>query len=835
VLKRVHHPVTRASHAGAQTSERADGFNAAPGSLRIVLDFDGTITERDTLELVVEKFGDPTARRETEAGLGAGMSLQEVIARQYATVQAPLEDVVAWAVENVRFRPGFHELMRLARAQGWETAIVSSGVREVIEPLLAREGIEGIPVAANSVDPDPSGWQVLFRDQEACSVCGEPCKRSSVTALAGHGALVYVGDGYSDGCAAGAADYVFARRRLVMYLEERGQRFERFDDFIQVARRLSELTGQPQAPEQDFELERARADTRAARLEMEAHIWRTRAERAEARLAHWQAWEGRASWRIFVRLINLRARAAPPGSARDRAVRSVARRLAGRAERPRAQSTGRNRPQRERAVLIVSGRPGATKRYRCDHRAEQLRMLGASVDVVMLDEVDFEDVVVEYGCFVLHRVPFDGSVGHFVDAAKARGAQVVFDTDDLLFDAVAEPFLPESAQHDNRVSRLRQTMTACHAVTVTTEPLGEKAARLHGRVLVEPNVVSREMVDHAEAALARAGKRGDDRPTIAYLSGTPTHDADFLEAADAVLWALETYPAARFLGVGRLTIDSRFERFGDRVELIGLQPWQLLPEVLAGVDCNLAPLERGNPFSECKSCLKFLEAGLVGVPTIASPRPDFARVIEHERNGLLADSPSEWRTALGFLLESPKRRQELGRAAFEDVRGRHTTEVQAVHARETLRSAGSGRISQLTVNWLAGGANARRLAESLAARENVVVRTYDVGVPRALEPADVSVADLETAELVAEDARSLFKCVWFVDPAPSLPREFLAVCPSSESARELSRRTGRPVEHLGLEGETSPGASWDEAGQAMETVLRRTCFVNLGSRRRAGS
>jgi 2-hydroxy-3-keto-5-methylthiopentenyl-1-phosphate phosphatase len=58
-------------------------------------------------------------------------------------------------------------------------------------------------------------------------------------ALADGSELVYVGDGYSDRCAAESADLVFARRGLAGYLEERGIPFERFEDFHSVARRLA--------------------------------------------------------------------------------------------------------------------------------------------------------------------------------------------------------------------------------------------------------------------------------------------------------------------------------------------------------------------------------------------------------------------------------------------------------------------------------------------------------------------------------------------------------------------------------------------------------------------
>ena len=84
---------------------------------------------------------------------------------------------------------------------------------------------------ANRVEARPDGWRVAFRDGEDCLSCGEPCKRA---ALAGR-PFAYVGDGYSDRCAAVAADSVFARDSLARHLDEIGVPFEPFDDLRDVA------------------------------------------------------------------------------------------------------------------------------------------------------------------------------------------------------------------------------------------------------------------------------------------------------------------------------------------------------------------------------------------------------------------------------------------------------------------------------------------------------------------------------------------------------------------------------------------------------------------------
>jgi 2-hydroxy-3-keto-5-methylthiopentenyl-1-phosphate phosphatase len=198
--------------------------------VRIVVDWDGTVTETDGLHLVLLEFGDERIYDAAESKLGRELTLNEVIAIEFESVRAPLVEVVAWMRENVRIRDGFEEF-----AQTYDPLIVSSGFHELIEPLLEREGLE-LDVVANRLDPRPEGWRVRFRGADPCDVCGERCKRADMPGSEG---FVYVGDGFSDRCVALAASRVFARDGLAEYLAGRDVAFERFDDFYDVMRVLA--------------------------------------------------------------------------------------------------------------------------------------------------------------------------------------------------------------------------------------------------------------------------------------------------------------------------------------------------------------------------------------------------------------------------------------------------------------------------------------------------------------------------------------------------------------------------------------------------------------------
>jgi 2-hydroxy-3-keto-5-methylthiopentenyl-1-phosphate phosphatase len=188
------------------------------------------VTVEDGLVSVLRAFGDPLLLAELEPRVGVDLTLHEEIALEFASVRAPLEEVVAWVSQHVRVRPGFREL-----AEAHEPTILSSGFCELIEPVLEREGVMGLEVRANRVEARPEGWRVLWRDEAECVECGEACKRGSLPGPD----VVYVGDGYSDRCAAVAAGRVFARDGLAAHLDGLGVAYEPFDDLYDVARALA--------------------------------------------------------------------------------------------------------------------------------------------------------------------------------------------------------------------------------------------------------------------------------------------------------------------------------------------------------------------------------------------------------------------------------------------------------------------------------------------------------------------------------------------------------------------------------------------------------------------
>ncbi len=204
----------------------------------IVVDFDGTITERDTLDDVLEQYA-PDRVRGGRAGLSEGrLTLRECMAMEFEPVRGDQGTIVAEAVRAAVVRPGFGEFVRAAEAAGHRLVVVSGGFESIIRPVLDREDAGHLPVFAHEARFTAHGTTVEFRHWEDCDVCGEECKRSIVAGLRDGRRVVYIGDGYSDRCAAIAADRRFARRFLAEDLDRMGLSYTPFDDFHTVRAEL---------------------------------------------------------------------------------------------------------------------------------------------------------------------------------------------------------------------------------------------------------------------------------------------------------------------------------------------------------------------------------------------------------------------------------------------------------------------------------------------------------------------------------------------------------------------------------------------------------------------
>lgn len=326
-----------------------------------------------------------------------------------------------------------------------------------------------------------------------------------------------------------------------------------------------------------------------------------------------------------------------------------------------------------RRVLFVVGIDGAPLRYRAWLPAEGLRSLGVHVDVLHYRNPGVPEAGARADIVVLYRTPATVQILEFISGVRSRGIPVVFDVDDLIFvpaladrsSALGSLSDEESALWFDGVRRYRTTMEHCDAFLGSTPALVRHAgeAGLPGKVF--PNGVGRLMGEASDRALAHVRRPGPLR--IGYLSGTKTHQADWRMVEPAIAEVLSGEPGAQLWLVGLVEPTDLLHPYRDRIVRRPLVSWWELPGVLRDLDVHLAPLVLDEPFNECKSAIKWLEAALVSTPTVASPTGPFREVIRNGENGFLASTEQDWVRAITTLLVSTDRRTRVGAEARRDA------------------------------------------------------------------------------------------------------------------------------------------------------------------------
>lgn len=323
-------------------------------------------------------------------------------------------------------------------------------------------------------------------------------------------------------------------------------------------------------------------------------------------------------------------------------------------------------------IFVIGCWEGESKRYRVYNVAAALSERGFKVQVI--GDADCPDILVKNWrarAAVFFRTPYrsEFKIAEVLEHLRARGARIVFDVDDLVFQpslvteihGVSKLSAEDKELYLDGVLRYRRLLKLCDLVTVTTEPLARAVESLGAPARIVPNSVNREQIAASETIMA--ARRPSDRLTIGYFSGSRTHERDFAQAAPALLQLMRERDDFDLLVVGYLDLGEEWAPFRRRIRRRDFMPPLEMLSVLGECDINIAPLETGDRFCEAKSELKYFEAALVETPSVVSPTEPFRQAIEEGVTGFLAETPEAWKDALSRLLDDRELRQSIGRAA----------------------------------------------------------------------------------------------------------------------------------------------------------------------------
>lgn len=344
----------------------------------------------------------------------------------------------------------------------------------------------------------------------------------------------------------------------------------------------------------------------------------------------------------------------------------------------------------ERVAIIGDHSLPQCLRYRIEQKLEQFAAAGISAESFrFMDDIDvLASRILEFDAIIFFRVPGWNETQELIATARQLGITTFYEIDDLIFDIANYPEAFES--YGNYITRkeygslmsgapiFRAAMGACDFGIASTAPLARHMEDIvrTGKVFVHRNALGRVHV----MAIERTKKKRPCRVVKLFFgSGTKAHKGDFEELlAPALFKIFEKYGSSVALSLtGFQQLPPILARFAKLVTCRSPE-WDITKywSTLAEHDVNLAVLARSEA-TDVKSEIKWLEAGMFGIPSVVSRTANYAGIIENGVNGFLADTPDEWFHALDRLVASRDLRREVGAAAKAAVESNYGEGVMA--------------------------------------------------------------------------------------------------------------------------------------------------------------
>jgi len=260
--------------------------------------------------------------------------------------------------------------------------------------------------------------------------------------------------------------------------------------------------------------------------------------------------------------------------------------------------------------------------------------------------------------------------------AKNLGIKTVYDVDDNLFlipDVINE--LHSLYQQEEVRDTIKKFLNECDLITVPSMTLA-KSMRQHCNtdICVLNNGINPDDWTHKE----------DDKIKIGWM-GSQTHVKDAKLVSDALKAVLDDSNAYLKL-IGWVSSEEAFAWAADhpKVELCEWVEINSLPSVMADFDIGLCPIE-DTEFNRCKSNIKWLQTGVMGIPCVVSGIPPYTDDVVNGVNGFCANTPQEWYDTIMMLVHDEATRNRVGLSAMREIREKHTTNRRAQELLAALR------------------------------------------------------------------------------------------------------------------------------------------------------
>ena len=293
-------------------------------------------------------------------------------------------------------------------------------------------------------------------------------------------------------------------------------------------------------------------------------------------------------------------------------------------------------------------------------------------------------MVLDYRVIIFYLCPWTPKVNEAITLAKKLNKKVIFDVDNLLIDTKYTNMIPfikslsikEKKLFDENIVRIGKTLKLCDFAVTTTKVLAKELKHYISNVFINPDVVNEEMWKISYDILKKENdKKMKDHLIIGYWNENISLNSNFGMIKPVLLKILKEFKNVEILFFGELNYSVNYKNYKEfqlQINYKEVTNLKKLLQIISNVDIILAPLEN-NIFNAAQNEIKWVEAALVKVPTVASNFGVFKQVIKDKETGILCSELNDWYISLKNLIINENFRKKLGENAYTFCKNKYNT------------------------------------------------------------------------------------------------------------------------------------------------------------------
>jgi glycosyltransferase involved in cell wall biosynthesis len=299
-----------------------------------------------------------------------------------------------------------------------------------------------------------------------------------------------------------------------------------------------------------------------------------------------------------------------------------------------------------------------------------------------IELMDYFELICRYSQMVIFvRTPIYPELEECIYLFKKSGISLGYDCDDrishvdfvndILID-LNQPTRSEEIINNWYADAARQQKTASLVDFITTSTAylaNEMEEKFNLPTKVYPNILGKE--DFCSPLCNHKNFTLKSKYVLGYMAGTPSHVNDFNVAKKGLVSFLKNHKDTLLLLRGYPVDMTGMSEVDNQIRILPFIEPENLSCAFTELDLALAPLLKSK-FTDSKSNIKFLEAGALGVPTLASTSASYSEIISDRENGYLADSQN-WEESLNRAYEDFCSGKNIGKVAQAKVLNSFTT------------------------------------------------------------------------------------------------------------------------------------------------------------------